>query len=195
MVQKIRKVINIIGWILVLSYIATLIAVISFSYVYNFKTTDAAIILGAAVFNDEPSPVFAERLNQGQYLYEQGVIKKIIVTGGKSPEDVISEGEAGRNYLINKGVPRDDIYTDMTSTSTATNLLEAEKIMNADGLETALLVSDPLHMFRANLIARRVGLQVYSSPTRTSRIISLEEKTKFALKEAYYVLRFLSIGR
>ena len=60
--------------------------------------TDAAIVLGAAAWNDKPSPVFRERINYSIWLYENNYVDKIIFTGGKGKDDKYAESEVARDY-------------------------------------------------------------------------------------------------
>jgi energy-coupling factor transporter ATP-binding protein EcfA2 len=55
---------------------------------------DAAIVLGAAVYTDRPSPVFEERIRHGVALYKAGRVRLLVMTGGRDPGDRLSEAEA-----------------------------------------------------------------------------------------------------
>lgn len=84
MAQKlmVRLVFVIIGIFLVfVSYSA--FSIWSFSDKVQLVKTDVAVVLGAAAWGDEPSPVLRERINHSIWLYENGYVDKIIFTGGK----------------------------------------------------------------------------------------------------------------
>src|SRR3954451_18047143 len=66
---------------------------------------DAIVVLGAAQYNGRPSDVYAARLNHGAELYRTGVAKHIVTTGGGQPGDRLTEGEAGRQFLLQAGIP------------------------------------------------------------------------------------------
>ena len=72
-------------------------------------TGDAAIVLGAAVWRKEVSPVFRERINHAIDLYRSGKTRKIIFTGGRSNGRELTEAAAACAYAIKNGVPEDDI--------------------------------------------------------------------------------------
>ncbi|MFY3791805.1 YdcF family protein [Ureibacillus sp. MALMAid1270] len=72
----------------------------SFSNKNQLVKTDAAIVLGAATWEGEPSPVFRERINHAIWLYENGYVEKIILTGGKGEGEQFAESEVAREYAI-----------------------------------------------------------------------------------------------
>ena len=76
-----------------------------FSTVDQKKTADAAIILGAAAWYKRPSPVFQERIRHGIWLYENGYVGKLILTGGKSKNAPFSEAYVARRYALSQGIP------------------------------------------------------------------------------------------
>ena len=65
---------------------------------------DAAIVLGAAVWEDAPSPVFAARLDHAITLYHQGRVHALIFTGGVGEGDILAESEVARTYALAQGV-------------------------------------------------------------------------------------------
>ena len=58
---------------------------------------DAAVVLGAAVDDDVPSPVFEERLRHAATLFGSGRVDWIVVTGGVGQGDTLAESEGGRD--------------------------------------------------------------------------------------------------
>src|SRR5713101_2147160 len=141
-------------------------------YIYGTKvadvTGDAAIVLGAAVWCNEVSPVFRERINHAIDLYRSGKARKIIFTGGRRYRRELTEAAAARAYAIKNGVPEGDILIEDRSHTTYQNVLNAKQLVDANGLKKVLIVSDPMHMKRAVAMAEDVGLEAYSSPTPTT---------------------------
>ena len=88
------------------------------------------------------------------------------------------------------GVPAEDILTEDTSTITQENLENAKVIMKQNGYETAIIVSDPLHMKRAMLLAKDAGIEGYSSPTPTTRYKSLKTKIPFVAREVFFYVGY-----
>ena len=95
-----------------------------------------------------------------------------------------------QKLLMTGGVPTADILMEEQSTITQENLQYAAVAMAAEGLETALIVSDPLHMKRAMLLAKDHGILAYSSPTPSSRYIHLRTKLPFLARETFFYIGY-----
>lgn len=158
----------------------------NYSKIDETAESDVAIVLGAATYDGEVSPVFRERINHAVELYKNGTVKVIIMTGGIGEGNSISDALAGKNYAVSKGVKEEHILIEEKSTITQENLIYSKEIMDNNGYETALLVSDPLHMKRAMLLAENSGIDCNSSPITTSRYISVKSKIKFLCREVFY---------
>ncbi|RYG48691.1 YdcF family protein [bacterium] len=155
---------------------------------------DVAIVLGAAVWDTKPSPVFAARIDHAIWLFERGQVKQLVLTGGRAEGDRLSEAEAAQEYALAKGVPQSAIYLETTSTNTYGNLSNANRIMRSLGARTAVIVSDPYHLLRAGMIADQLGIVHGLSPTPTSRYKTFGTKAGQLSREAHYVTRFLLAG-
>lgn len=152
---------------------------------------DAAIVLGAEVWENQPSPVFRERINHAINLYKNGDINKIIFTGGVGVGKQISEADVGKQYAIDNGVKEIDILTETQSRTTQQNLKNAQKVATSAQLTKLLLVSDPLHMKRAVLMAQNLGLDAHPSPTPTTRYRSLNSQLQFLFRETYFYFVYM----
>lgn len=155
------------------------------------QDADVAIVLGARVWGREPSPVFRERINQGIELYNRGLVPRILFTGGLGSGERLAEAEAARLYAIEKGVPSEAILLETESRTTFENMVFSRRVMEEHGLKTALVVSDPIHMRRAMLMAGRVGIDAQPHPTHTSRFISSGKKARFLWKETMSLVMYL----
>lgn len=151
---------------------------------------DAAVVLGASVWGDRPSPVYRERINHAVNLYEEGLVEAVIFTGGLSDGDELSEGEAGHQYALARGVPEEDIFFETTSLNTYQNLTNAQAILEEQGFGSAIIISDPLHMYRALKLAELLNLEATPSPTPTTRYTSFRSQTRFLLREVYTMMLF-----
>ena len=150
------------------------------------QRADTAIVLGAGTFNGEVSPVYQERLNHAVWLYQEGYVDTIIPTGGTGDGSNQSDASAAKDYLMEKGIPETAIFPEENSSVTQENLINAKKIMEQEGMQTALVVSDPLHMKRSMFLAKSAGLTAYTSPTTTSRYMSLKTQIPFLLREIFF---------
>ena len=181
-------IIILLGW-----YAAT--TVFLFSLKDETRPADAAIVLGAAVWGERPSPVFRERINHGIQLYHSGTVQTLIFTGGVGNRDELAEAEVGRNYAVARGVNPADILLETNSTSTYENLRNAQAVALDNDLETFLIVSTPNHMRRALSVAADLHMEAYSSPTRTIRWINNATRTfSFVREVVAYSVYLLNLG-
>ncbi|MGD9780637.1 MAG: YdcF family protein [Kiritimatiellia bacterium] len=156
--------------------------------------SDCAIVLGAAAYGNRPSPVFEERIRHGIALYRTGLVSKIIFTGGYGTGAPRAESEVAAAYAVREGVPEADILVELRSRTTQQNLAEAKILMESNGLRTAILVSDPLHMRRAIWMAKDLDIPAVSSPTPTTRYRSFNTQFRFLRRELYYWHHYLFTG-
>ena len=166
-----------------------------FGAVHTDRGGDAAVVLGAAVWGKQPSPVFRERIRHAIWLYKRGRVRKIIFTGGKQGGKAYTEAEVAKGYALQHGVAAADILVETVSTTTLENLLQARKLVKKYRIGSMLLVSDPLHMKRAARMAKDLKLVVYPAPTPTTRYKGGFKKFKFLLRELYFYQRYLLVGR
>ncbi|HEU4326074.1 MAG TPA: YdcF family protein [Roseiflexaceae bacterium] len=156
------------------------------------QPASAALVLGAAQWNGDPSPVLRARLDHALDLYRSGMVERIILTGGVGPGDALSEAEAGRDYLVAQGVPSDTLLLETSGQTTWQSLRNADALAGANGLASVLLVSDPFHMLRALKMAHDLGLNARGSPTRTSPISRNRlEETGYVLRESWAYLVYV----
>ena len=154
------------------------------------RPADVAIVLGAGVHGNDVSPVFRERINHGIWLYKNGYVDYVLFTGGVGDGNTRSDALVAKDYALSQGLPAEAILMEETSTITEENLENARKIMEEKGLSTALLVSDPLHMKRAMLMAEDYGVTAYSSPTRTTMYQSMSTKLPFLAREIFFYIGY-----
>ena len=185
------KVVIIILLLFIIGYILyTAISICMFANKDQTQEADAAIVLGAGINDNAPSEVFKERINHAILLYKDGYIKKIIFTGGISEGNQISDAEVAKIYAMEHGILEEDIFIENHSTITQENLFYAKEIMKTNNFETALIVSDPLHMKRAMIIAKAYNITAYASPTQTSRYVTVKTKFPFLMREVFYYILF-----
>lgn len=159
-------------------------------YLYGSNTSkvpaDAAIVLGAAAWGDNPSPVFRERINHGINLYKRNDIQQLIFTGGQGESSEPAEAIVAKRYAIAQGVDAADILTETQSRTTRQNLYYASQVATTHQLRRILIISDPLHMKRSVLMARDLGIDAYPSPTPTTRYRSFKSQMSFLARETYF---------
>lgn len=151
-------------------YTVALAAVLVASQHDQRRPVDAIVVLGAAQYNGRPSPVLRARLDHALGLYREGYAPLVVVTGGIGRGDTTSEAIVGQRYLVTREVPEEDVVVQPVGRSTRTSMTAVGDWLRERKLRRVLLVSDPFHMFRLRLEARRIGLEAYTSPTESSPI-------------------------
>jgi uncharacterized SAM-binding protein YcdF (DUF218 family) len=190
--KKLSIILKLIIVLAVSSFVLVAVRIYTYGNSFVDMKADAAIVLGAAVWGDEVSPVFRERINHAVDLYRSGRVRKIILTGGQGNSDELTEAAAARRYAVQNGVPEKDILIEETSHTTYENVVNAKQLADANGLKKVLIVSDPLHMKRAVAMARDIGLEAYPSPTPTTRYQGWRAQLGSLSHETYYYLGYLA---
>jgi uncharacterized SAM-binding protein YcdF (DUF218 family) len=166
----VRRLTVIAVLVLLSGWVATVAAVVARGNVDQARPADAIVVLGAAQYVGRPSPVLRARLDHGIDLWKRGLAAQLIVTGGTGPGDTTSEAAVGRRYAIKHGVPASAILLEAQGRTTSESMRGVAALMRERKRTRVILVSDPFHMLRLGLVARRFGLTGYTSPTRTSPI-------------------------
>jgi uncharacterized SAM-binding protein YcdF (DUF218 family) len=129
---------------------------------------DAIVVLGAAQYNGRPSAILKARLEHAIDLYNSGVARYLIMTGGKADGDITTEAASARLFAIGRGVPASAILSEDRGRTTLESLRGTAALLRDHGLTTAVFVSDRSHMLRVLRIARDEGITGFGSPTATS---------------------------
>ena len=177
-------------FLIILFAIITAVNITHYGKVDEKAHCDVAIILGAATSDGEVSPVYRERIHHGIWLYENGYVDYLILTGGIGNGNEMSDACAAKQYAIKKGVPEQVILIEEKSTITEENLEHAKEIMDEFSMDTAIIVSDPLHMKRAMLMASDYGIDACSSPTPTTMYRSAKTQLPFLAREVFFYIGY-----
>lgn len=171
----------------------------SFLFVYGLNDNaqyneDAIIVLGAAVQGDVPSRSLADRLNTAVKYHKENPEAVIVVSGGKGPQENVTEAYAMEQYLIKNGVSKDKIIKEENATSTYENFLYSKEILdkNLEAGYKVSFVSNEYHIYRARGIAKKIGLtnvtHIHSNTVWHSVVTG-------TLRECFAVLKFWVLGR
>jgi uncharacterized SAM-binding protein YcdF (DUF218 family) len=136
---------------------------------------DVILVLGAAQYDGDPSSILQSRLNHAKTLYDHGVADHIVTVGGRKPKDRYTEAEAGDMYLARNGVPADRLVEVNSGNDTLTSLQAAAVVLRQHGWHTAVLVSDPWHMFRSETMAEDAGIDAWTSPTHSGPAVQTRQ--------------------
>ncbi len=126
---------------------------------------DYIIILGCGIRKDGSLyPLLKGRADKAISFYreqerETGKKLYLVPSGGKGSDEIMAEGEAIKNYLMEQGIPENQILAETESTTTMENMLFSKKLID-ENIENAkgLYSTTNYHVFRAGLFAKKAGL-------------------------------------
>lgn len=190
--QKAKQAVNVIRRVLTFLVVAAFAlwlisaaAVLIWSSRDEARPAQAIVVLGAAQYAGKPSPVLRARLDHALDLWNRHLASILILTGGTGLGDTTSEAAVGRIYARKRGVPDSSILVESEGRTTSESMRAVAGMLEVRGLQSALLVSDPFHMLRLRILARRFGFTPYTSPTQTSPISpNREERWKYIFSES-----------
>jgi vancomycin permeability regulator SanA len=143
------------------------------------QPADVILVLGSAVWpNEQPSPSLRARTERAIELYQEGYAAHLILSGGLGrwpPE----EAEVMRRLAEAAGVPQEALILDLEASSTWESIARAREILDQEGWETAIVVSDPFHLTRALLMARDAGIVGYGAPALDSPTYTIPSRRVF----------------
>lgn len=157
-------------------------------------TVDAIVVLGAAQYDGEPSPVFRARLDRAGQLYRDGVAPRIVAIGGGQPDDRTTEGQAGVDYLAATGIDESALIAVGAGGDTLASLRAAEPVLAGNGWTSVVLVTDPAHSARSALMARDLGWTVQTAPVRDGPAVRADVQTEYRLRETLGILYYRVTG-
>jgi len=134
---------------------------------------DAGIVLGAALWDDVPSPALKERLDFAFLLYKSGTVDKLILSGGHDGNgSVKTEAEGMRDYLIAKGISVDKLLLEKNSTSTYENLSFSKQIAERHKLAKLIVITHDYHAARSNEIAKKLDFEQFQVAATKSKVLN-----------------------
>jgi|WetSurMetagenome_2_1015567.scaffolds.fasta_scaffold666359_1 uncharacterized SAM-binding protein YcdF (DUF218 family) len=158
------------------------------------QPADIIVVLGAAEYHGKPSPVLKARLDHAQDLYRRGLAKLVLTSGGAGGDQQFTEGQVGRDYLVERGVPSESIVVEGEGDSTVETVLAVSEIMRRMNLSSAILVSDGYHVYRAKRILEEQGMKAYGSPRPHTPQGTWREEWLYVRQTVGYLLWRLGIN-
>lgn len=120
------------------------------------------IVLGAAVYQDQPSLTLVRRLEGARDYLNACPESVAIVSGGMGPGETVTEAEAMRKWLIENGIDGERVLLEPRATSTKENLAFSFEIIRERGDEpngNVAIASSAYHLYRAKSMARLQGVE------------------------------------
>lgn len=121
---------------------------------YDF---DCVMVMGAGLWDGEPSPMLNERLEFGLAVYNSGCTDRILMTGDHGREEY-DEVNAMKDFAIENGVPSDNIFMDHAGFSTYESMYRARDVFQ---VEKMVIVTQKYHLYRSVYNARKLGIDAY----------------------------------
>lgn len=124
---------------------------------------DYVIVLGAAVYGEEPSITVKNRVKSAVSYLKKHPSSKAVASGGQGDGEDISEAECMRRLLVHYGIQDSRILMEDRSSSTMENLSFSKAVIESDGgsADKAVIVSSSYHLYRAKRMASSLGMQAY----------------------------------
>ena len=157
------------------------------------RSTEFAVVMGAAQYDGRPSDALEARLQQALNLYKSGLVKKIVTVGAGAPGDRFTEARAGRRWLIQNGVARSNVIEIPAGRDTIDSTKAYSEYFKKNQIMQVIVVTDPYHCKRATYIADDLGLNSTCSPVKSGPNSLKNSSLKFFWREgnAYIAYRTL----
>jgi len=197
MIGPVRTVLRYLGGtVLVGMLIVTgvVVGILRTAQVDDRSPADAILVLGAAQYNGAPSPVLQARLDHAAELYRSGVAPRIVTIGGGQSGDVTTEGAAGRDYLESLGIDAAALESIGVGDDTLASLRAARDDLVTRNWDSMVLVTDPWHAARAQLIADDLGLAAQVSSVREGPSLRDGVEARYVTRETLGILFYLLTG-
>ena len=118
---------------------------------------DCILVLGAGLKPDgTPNHMLQDRLDAAIMLYNEGVASKVLLSGDNGQEEY-DEVNAMKAYMLDAGVPLENIFMDHAGFSTYETMYRAKEIF---AVESAIVITQEYHQYRALYIAKKKGIEV-----------------------------------
>jgi vancomycin permeability regulator SanA len=135
------------------------------------RPADAAVVLGARAYADSrPSDALADRVRTACALYRDGLVRKLIFSGGPG-DGTITEGQAMKRMALKLGVQAQDIVLDEMGVNTRATVKNTERIFRELHASRVLVVSHFYHLPRVKMAYHQAGIEVYTVPARESYLL------------------------
>jgi uncharacterized SAM-binding protein YcdF (DUF218 family) len=158
-------------WVLLIFFAALAVAELGLlAFVDSFGQTDRAqqapaiVVLGARVHaSGEASDSLRARVEKGVSLYKAGIAPLLVFSGGVGDHGP-AEAIAAQRLAESLGVPPEACVVEPESHNTFENARNTTRLLEARGIDSVVLVSDPYHLFRARQLFRAQGIDSATSP-------------------------------
>ena len=156
---------------------------------------DYLVVLGAKVRQDGPSVSLWDRIYETVSYLNAYPDTIAIVSGGQGEDEPITEAKSMHDELVKLGISEDRIWMEYKATSTDENLrysLDLIEEKTGRRPQTLGVLSSEYHLFRASLMAKKLGIEFVGVPAKSTKITQL---INHAMREVAGVWHFYIFGR
>ncbi|MFZ7131569.1 MAG: YdcF family protein [Eubacteriales bacterium] len=168
--KKLRKLTLVCLILFAVSFVMIESLILYYIHDPQHDSTDYVMILGGGIKGKRVSLTLKERLDKGVDYLNRYPSTKVIVSGGKGFGAEISEAEAMKRYLINKGIIQERIIVEDQSTSTMENFKYSREILiktEGECVRDITVITSDFHIMRSKMLAERNGFKPYAIPCET----------------------------
>ena len=145
-----------------------------------------AVVLGAQIKDSGPSVMLWGRINSAEKYLESNENVSAVLSGGQGDDEPMSEAQAMKNILEDKGIETQRLYMEDKSTNTTENMKFSMQIIEENNLNNDLaVVTDSFHQLRVRIIARQLGIE--------GEIGSINSDTRFIYLPTFAVREWIAI--
>jgi SanA protein len=138
----------------------------SFATITDVPEAPVAMVLGAAVYPDgHASPVLVDRLTTALHLYQNGIVRTILVTGDNG-SNRYDEVTVMRDWLYAHGVNPKDVVRDHAGFRTLDSMVRAVRVFR---VRKVIVCTQKFHMARSLFLARHAGLEAVGAESDLTR--------------------------
>ena len=149
------------------------------------------VILGCGLAGTHIDIMLQSRANTAiYYLKNKDTTAKCIVSGGKGVNELLSEAQAIKNYLMQNGIPESRIIVEDKSTNTYENIRNSADIIKKDGMSDMAVATDSYHEFRVSVLVKKQNMKFYALPSKTPPDLFLA----YWIRESLAVTKVLIFG-
>ena len=161
--KQVRVVSSVCVLIAAAVLLVTEIPILSASKSEEDAEADYVIVLGAAVYGEEPSITVKNRVKSAVSYLKKHPSAKAVASGGQGEGEDISEAECMRRLFVHYGIRDERILPEDRSSSTMENLSFSKAVIEADGgsADRVVIVSSSYHLYRAKRMAASLGMDAY----------------------------------
>ena len=125
---------------------------------YPSENADYVVVLGAHVYGEKMSSNLQYRVEAAYEYLQKNPETKVVLSGGRGNGEDITEAEAMRRFLADKGIAQERMLLEETSTNTEENIKNSA-ILIGDKKKSVIIVSNAFHLYRAKGIAKKQGYE------------------------------------